>query len=106
MLKLYVYNRVPLCGPHRRNKPAKEYPVNSRMILVDFDGDACLVKPAGKGNHTPMSVRACFIECLVPFSAIGPYDFYYDDGQPYHVRVPMNSISTVQFIKALEVKIK
>ena len=90
MSKSYVYNRIPIYGVPRRNKSGKVYPENSRLILVDFDGEACLVKPAGKGNKAPIYVRACFIECNVPLLG----------------RVTMTDINLVQYIRAMEVKTK
>lgn len=66
MSKLYVYNRIPLYGPKRRNKNGKEYPVDYPFRVVHYGNVACEVKPAGKGNHATIQVRTAFLYIVLP----------------------------------------
>ena len=82
MSKFYVYNTIPLYGAKRRNKPGREYPTGSCFRITHFSGSMCQVKPAGKGNHSIIEVRTCFLQILVPntglvdLNSATMYDFF------------------------------
>lgn len=88
MSKIYVYFRVPVEGAPRAHKSPIMYPASTPFRLLSFDGEACEVKKAGKGNHIPFSVSSSLL-------------FFYVDSDGY---VPFNSITFRQMLKVMGVK--
>ena len=73
MSKFYVYNTVPLVLPaSSRYGKDKDIPRNSRLVVIDFDGESCNVKPAGKGNYRSIEVSIQFLSLRRSLSKYGP----------------------------------
>lgn len=73
MSKFYVYNNIPLVLPaSSRYGKDKVISRNSRLVVIDFDGKACTVKPAGKGNYRTIEVAVQFLAIRHTFTAYGP----------------------------------
>lgn len=73
MSKFYVYNTTPLVLPaSSRYGKDKHIPVNSRLVVINFDGKACTVKPAGKGNYRTIEVAVQFLGIRHTLTRFGP----------------------------------
>lgn len=73
MSKFYVYNTVPLVLPaSSRYRKDKVFPANTRFVVLHFDGKACEVKPAGKGNYRTIEVSVQFLGIRHTFTRFGP----------------------------------
>lgn len=69
MSKFYVYNLIPLDLPtSSRYGKDKHVPANSRFVVVGFDGEACEIKLAGRGNYrtSQVSINFLAIRCTLP----------------------------------------
>lgn len=73
MSKCYVYNTVPLVLPaSSKYGKDKDIPRNSRLVVIGFDGKACTVKPAGKGNYRTIEVSNNLLALRHTFTNYGP----------------------------------
>lgn len=66
MRPIYVYNKIPVYGPKRRNKKGREYKTGTCFRLIHYYNSMCVIKPAGKGYHYTIEVRTCFLQISVP----------------------------------------
>lgn len=73
MSKFYVYNTVPFVLPAAsRHGKDKDIPAFTRLLVTNFDGQACTVKPAGKGNYRTIDVSIQLLVIRHTFTNLGP----------------------------------
>lgn len=73
MSKFYVYSTVPIVYPSSsRYGKDKVFPTNTRFVVLHFDGKACEVKPAGKGNYRTTEVATNLLIMRVAITPYGP----------------------------------